>query len=218
MNFKEKLEDLMLLGKEVCLELLKIADKELRNSKKMEDKEKEKSILVDVIPYYERIYAEFDRELDKYDINEEMIEKVEGIVYKLLEENKLDEEKLWDNVRVRIELEGNSGAEAVKNLFEFQLEDIKDEINKLLSVEKELLDKQKKFEMDLADAIQEIEELEAFDKVKKNSNKIDKIGKKLEELEIKVSELEYNIRTKWRFEIYGTISKEKVLEIYKDVI
>ncbi len=218
MDFKEKLEDLMLLGREVCLELLKIADEELRNSKEIEDKEKEKSILTDVIPHYQRIYAEFDRELDEYDIDEEMVEKVEEIVYKLLEENKLDEEKLWNNVRVRLEFQGNSGAEAVKNLFEFQLKDIKDEINKLLSIEKELLDKQKKFEMNLADAIQEKDELEAFDKVRENSDKIDKVGKKLEELEIKVLELEYNLRTKWRFEIYGTMSKEKVLEIYKDVV
>lgn len=218
MDFKEKLEDLMLLGREVCLELLKVADEELRRSIEVEDIEKKKSILKDVIPHYQRIYVEFDRELDEYDIDEEMVEKVEAIVYKLLEDNKLDEEKLWDNVRLRLEFQGDSGAEAVKNLFEFQLKEINDEISKLLSIEKELLDKQKKFEMELADAIQEEEELKAFEKVKGNSDKIDKLGAKLEELEVKVLELEYNLRTKWRYEIYGTMSKENVLEIYRDVV
>ncbi len=218
MDFKEKLEDLMLLGREVCLELLKVADDELRRSIEVEDIEKKKSILKDVIPHYQRIYAEFDRELDEYDIDEEMVEKVEAIVYKLLEDNKLDEEKLWDNVRLRLEFKGDSGAEAVKNLFDFQLKEVKDEINKLLTIEKDLLEKQKKFEMELADAIQEKDEIVAFEKVKTNSDKIDKLGHKLEELEIKVLELEYNLRTKWRYEIYGTMSKEKVLEIYKDVV
>ncbi len=218
MDFKEKLEDLMLLGREVCLELLKVADDELRRSIEVEDIEKKKSILKDVIPHYQRIYAEFDRELDEYDIDEEMVEKVEAIVYKLLEDNKLDEEKLWDNVRLRLEFKGDSGAEAVKNLFDFQLKEVKDEINKLLTIEKDLLEKQKKFEMELADAIQEKDEIVAFEKVKTNSDKIDKLGHKLEELEIKVLELEYNLKTKWRYEIYGTMSKEKVLEIYKDVV
>lgn len=219
MNNKEQLEDLLLLGKEVVLSIMKLADDEMKKAREMEDFEKEKSIFTEVIPKYYKLFEEFNSEAgDEGDITEEVLIKMEEMVYKLIEDYKIDEEDIWDKVRKRLELKENSGAEVVKKLFEFQLGQLKSDRNKLLDIEKQLLEKQRELEKNLADAIQEREELEAFKNLKENSDKLDAIDKKFLEMDEKIAELEYNIDSKWRYEIYGTISKEEMLEAYKEVI
>lgn len=217
MNNKEQLEDLLLLGKETVLSIMKMADDEIKKAKDNEDFEKEKSILLEVIPKYQRLFIEFDREAEDEEIKEDVLEKLEEIIYKLIEDHKLDEEELWDKVRLRLEYKGNSGGEVVKNFYEYQLKELKADKNKLLDVEKRLLIKQRELEKKLADCIQEDEELEAFVELKENGNKLDKIEKKFIDLEEKISELQYSIDSKWRYEIYGTLSKEEMLKAYKEV-
>jgi hypothetical protein len=217
MNIKEQMEDLLLLGKETVLSIMKLADDEIKKAKANEDYEKEKSILLEVIPKYQRLFIEFDREVDDEEIKEDILGKLEEIVYKLIEDYQLDEEEIWDKVRLRLKYKGNSGGEVVKNLYEYQLKELKSDKNKLLDIEKRLLIKQRELEKKLADCIQEDEELEAFVELKENASKLDKIEKKFIELEENISELQYNIDSKWRYEIYGTLSKEEMLEAYKEV-
>jgi len=217
MNNKEKLEDLLLLGKEVLLEILKIADLEIKNAKKNDDLAKEKTILLDVIPKYQKIYIEFNNEVAD-EIEDEIIDKLEEFIYKLIEEHKFNEEYLWENVRKRIEYKENSGAEVVKNLFKYHLKKLLDDKNKLLDIEKKLLVKQRELEKELADCIQHDEELVAFENLKKNSDELDKVEDKFKDLEEKIEELNYKLESKWSYEIYGTITNDEMLEIYKDLI
>lgn len=217
MDDSEKLEDLLLLGKEVVLEILKIADLEIKNAKRDKDLDKEKKILLEVIPKYQKIYIEFrDESVD--DIDKPIMDKLEEFIYNLIEEYKFNEEFLWENVRKRIEYKENSGAEVVKKLYKYQLKKLLDSKNKLLNVEKKLLVEQRTLEKELADCIQHDEELIAFEKLKKNSDELDKVEEQFQDLENKVEELKYKLESKWAYEIYGTISKEEMLEIYKDLI
>lgn len=216
MSRREELEDLLLLGREVCLNILKLADEELKKGSEDEDHEKVKSIMSEVIPKYERFYNEFGGEVLE-NIEEEVIDKVEEIIYKMIEDNNLDEEALWDDVRKRIELKGDSGADVVRNLYKYQLKELKEEKNKLLDVEKQLMEKQRELEKALADCIQQDEEMKAFEKVRDNSLKLDKLDDKLNFIEVKIEEIEYNVKSNWRCDIYGTLSKDEMLEVYKDV-
>ena len=76
------------------------------------------------------------------------------------------------------------------------------------------MDKEEKLNLDLSNAIQEVEQLEIVEKLqpvraefRKLSLQLDKYQKELEETENKLSK-------KWYYEIYGTTDKETLLEAY----
>lgn len=217
METREHLEDLVLLGREVILNILKIADKEVKLAKELEDKDKEETIVKEVIPKYQSLFEQFSADIAD-DIDAEFVTKVEELIYKLIEDYNLDEGQLWEDVRKRLEYKGNSGAEAVKKLYEYKLKELEADRNRLLDIERQLLEKQKRLEMELADCIQEDEELKAFERLKKNSDYLDSLDKKFELIEKKVLEFRYNLESRWKYEIYGVLSKEELLEIYRDVI
>lgn len=215
MDLKERYEDILLLGKELSLELLELFQKENKKAIDYNDMEKSKTIINELIPKFEKLFLEFSLEVPE-EFEEEEVEKVEELVYKLLEEYKLDEEKLWEKVRLRLSLGENSGSFVVKRLFEIQLKDLEKSLNDLLSLEREYFEKEKKLEKALADCIQAEEEMEAFEKLREHGKKIDELDEKIVKLEEKIHELRYNIQSRWPYEIYGTVSKEKLYEEVKN--
>lgn len=215
MDLKERYEDILLLGKEVSLYMLDLFLKESKKAITINDIDKSKKIKEDFIPKFEKFYFEFSLEFPE-EFDEDEVEKVEEIVYKLLEEYEIDEELLWDRVRTRLELANNSGSEVVKKLFEIQLKDLEKSLNSLLSLEKQYFETEKKLEKNLADCIQAHEEMEAFEKLRDHGKKIDELDQKIEKIEEKIIELRYNLESRWPYEIYGTISKEKLYEEVKN--
>ena len=108
MEIRERYEDILLLGKEMSLYLLELFHKEQRKALEMNDLDKVKSINMDVIPKFEKLFFEFSLEVPE-EFQESEVEKVEELVYKLIEEYKIDEELMWARVRTRLELAENSG-------------------------------------------------------------------------------------------------------------
>lgn len=215
MNLEERYEDILLLGKELSLHLLELFQKENKKAQEYNDLDKSKTILNELIPKFEKLFFEFSLEVPE-EFEEDEVEKVEELVYKLLEEYNLDEELLWEKVRLRLSLGEESGSSVVKRLFEIQLKDLEKSLNNLLSIEKELFEKEKKLEKDLADCIQADEEMEAFEKLRDHGKKIDELDVKIIKLEEKINELKYNLQSRWPYEIYGTVSKEKLYEEVKN--
>lgn len=207
MELRERYEDILLLGKELSLYMLEVFQKESNKAKKNEDFDKFKKLQEDFIPKFEKFYFEFSLEIgDEFDRLE--IEKVENIVNKLIEEYNLDEEILWVRVRKRLELEGNSGAEVVKKLFEVKLKELQEKLSEMLDLEYKFSKIQKELEKELADVIQQEEEAEIFEKIIAHGKKIDLLDTKIQKIEAKIYELQYNIESKWQYEIYGLVSKE----------
>ncbi len=64
--------------------------------------------------------------------------------------------------------------------------------------------------------LQADEEMEAFEKLREHGKKIDELEEKIVKLEEKINELRYNLESRWPYEIYGTISKEKLYEEVKN--
>lgn len=215
MEIRERYEDILLLGKEMSLYLLELFQKEQKKAFEINDLDKVKSINMDVIPKFEKLFFEFSLEVpDEFQENE--VEKVEELVYKLIDEYKIDEELMWERVRTRLELAENSGSSVVKNLFEIQLKDLEKSLNIFLDKEKQLMSKQKELEKELADTIQAEDEIKVFEKLRDHGKKLDDLDIKIQKLEEKIAEIKYNIESRWPYEIYGLISKEKLYEEVKN--
>lgn len=215
MDLKERYEDILLLGKEISLYMLELFQKENKKAISINDIDKSKKIRGEFIPKFEKFYFEFSLDFPE-EFDEDEVEKVEEIVYKLLEEYDINEEILWDRVRTRLELGDNSGSQVVKRLFEIQLKDLEKSLNSFLSIEKQYFETEKKLEKALADCIQANEEMEAFENLREHGKKIDELNNKIEKVEEKIMELRYNLESRWPYEIYGTISKEKLYEEVKN--
>lgn len=215
MEIRERYEDILLLGKEMSLYLLELFQKEQKKALDINDLDKVKSINMDVIPKFEKLFFEFSLEIpEEFQDNE--VEKVEELVYKLIDEYKIDEELMWERVRTRLELAENSGSTVVKNLFEIQLKDLEKNLNLFLDKEKNLMIKQRELEKELADTIQADDEIRVFEKLRNHGKKLDDLDIKIQKIEEKIAEIKYNIESKWPYEIYGLISKEKLYEEVKN--
>lgn len=213
MDLKERYEDILLLGKEISLYMLELFQKETKKAKLLNDLDKVKFLNAEAIPKFEKLFLEFSLEVPE-EFNETEVEKVEELVYKILEEYKIDEELMWERVRIRLQLGENSGSSVVKNLFEIQLKDLEKNLNVFLDKENSLMSKQRELEKELADTIQADDEMKVFEKLREHGKKIDDLDMKIQKLEEKISEIKYNIESRWPYEIYGIISKE---QLYKEV-
>ena len=215
MEIRERYEDILLLGKEMSLYLLELFQKEQKRAFEINDLDKVKSINMEIIPKFEKLFFEFSLEIpDKFQENE--VEKVEELVYKLIDEYKIDEELMWERVRTRLELAETSGSSVVKNLFEIQLKDLEKSLNVFLDKEKQFMIRQKELEKELADTIQAEDEIKVFEKLRDHGKKLDDLDIKIQKLEEKIAEIKYNIESRWPYEIYGLISKEKLYEEVKN--
>ena len=82
--------------------------------------------------------------------------------------------------------------------------------------EKNLMIKQRELEKELADTIQADDEIRVFEKLRNHGKKLDDLDIKIQKIEEKIAEIKYNIESKWPYEIYGLISKEKLYEEVKN--
>lgn len=211
----EQYEDVLLLGRELALNVLREADKKLRVSFDLGDMEAVKSISTEVIPKYANLYNQFFSDIPE-DLNDKQLESLEKIIYDIIKKHNIDEDYLWEQVRIRIELKGNSGAEVVKKLFETQLMKVEDKINEIVDENSHLIKELEEAEKAMANAIQRDEEEKYFELIKNLGKKIDIINEKLLEWKNKSDELKYSINSRWKYEIYGTTPKDVLLKAYNE--
>ena len=97
-----------------------------------------------------------------------------------------------------------------------KLSGIEKSLNVFLDKEKQFMIRQKELEKELADTIQAEDEIKVFEKLRDNGKKLDDLDIKIQKLEEKIAEIKYNIESRWPYEIYGLISKEKLYEEVKN--
>ena len=216
MDIETKIKDFIKYAKEVCLQNLFLADNikvDLKNQDNLYEVER---IEKEVISVYENIYLSLDEEflLNLYKENKKAFEQLEETIEKMKKDANLKDEYIKTQIKKRIELKGNSGAEVVEKFFKYKIKELKKIKGDLLQKLNKLLDKEEKLNLDLSNAIQEVEQLEITEKLqpvraefRKLSIQLDKYQKELEETENKLSK-------KWYYEIYGTTDKEILLKAY----
>ena len=216
MDIKIKIEDFIKYAKEVCLQNLFLADNikvDLKNQDNLYEVER---IEKEVISVYENIYLSLNEEflLNLYKENKKAFKQLEETIEKMKKDANLKDGYIKNQIKKREELKGNSGAEVVEKFFKYKIKELKKIKGDLLQKLNKLLDKEEKLNLDLSNAIQEVEQLEITEKLqpvraecRKLSIQLDKYQKELEETENKLSK-------KWYYEIYGTTDKEILLKAY----
>ena len=216
MDINTKIKDFIKYAKEICLQNLFLADNikvDLKNQDNLYEVERMEK---EVISVYENIYLSLDEEflLNLYKENKKAFEQLEETIEKMKKDANLKDEYIKTQIKKRIELKGNSGAEVVEKFFKYKIKELKKIKGDLLQKLNKLLDKEEKLNLDLSNAIQEVEQLEITEKLqpvraefRKLSIQLDKYQKELEETENKLSK-------KWYYEIYGTTDKEILLKAY----
>ena len=216
MDINTKIKNFINYAKEICLQNLFLADNikvDLKNQDNLYEVER---IEKEVISVYENIYLSLDEEflLNLYKENKKAFEQLEETIEKMKKDANLKDEYIKTQIKKRMELKGNSGAEVVEKFFKYKIKELKKIKGDLLQKLNKLLDKEEKLNLDLSNAIQEVEQLEITEKLqpvraefRKLSIQLDKYQKELEETENKLSK-------KWYYEIYGTTDKEILLKAY----
>lgn len=216
MDVKTKIKKFIKYAREVCLQNLFLADNIKVDLKSQDSLYEVERIEKEVIPVYENIYLSLEEELllNLYKENKKVFEQLKETIEKMKKDANLKDEYIKIQIKKRKELKGNSGAEVVEKFFKYKIKELKKIKGDLLQKLNKLLDKEEKLNLDLSNAIQEVEQLEIIEKLqpiraefRNLSIQLDKYQKELEETENKLSK-------KWYYEIYGTTDKEVLLKVY----
>ena len=205
------------LGLEVVLKVLKKIDDEIKKYRELEDYEGVNTLEKEVLPKYEKLYGAFSTDPGE-NIEDYNFESIEKYIYEIMKENDLSEDFINSEIIKRKKYRGNSGAEAVENLYKYELSELGKKRSYLLQEANEILDKELKLETDLSEAIQEDEQMKILDKLPKIRNKYNKLSEKIMKLHEEIVKTNEKLEKRWPIEIFGTISKDELLKVYKDAI
>lgn len=202
--------------KEALLQVFKIINNRLESFKEIGDLSGIEKLEEDVIPLYEKFYNGLQTFLGKsgsYDKNQ--FDNIKANVDNILKAYSIEKDFILEQMKLREENKGNSGSEVVKNLFEYERKNLLNIRGDLTRKINQLLDTEEKLNLELCDAIQECDQMEIMDKLLPVREEYRKNEEKYLDVHKKLAELENKLDKKWYYEIYGTISKEEMLKIYK---
>ena len=207
-NYKE-------YGQEVMLQVLRILNSQKENLLEKGDLSGAEIIENEVVPKFERLYDAFcDPEMEeKVEENENIKKALEDI----MNTYALTPEFIKEQVRKREMYKDISGAEVVKNLFNYELRELEGKKAELLEKANEILDREAALEHELRESIQEVDQMAAMEKLIPVRNEYGKVATKIMEFQNKIDILRERVEKRWPYEIYGTIPKEEMMEIYKNL-
>ena len=216
MNIETKIKKFIKYAKEVCLQNLFLADNikvDLKNQDNLFEAER---IEKEVISKYENIYLLLEEEtlLNIYEKDKKIFEKIKETIEKMAKDSNLKEEYIKAQIKKREELKGNSGAEVVEKFFKYKIKEFKKIKGDLLQKLNKLLDKEEKLNLDLSNAIQEVEQLEIIEKLQPVRAEFRNLSLQLDKYQKELEETENKLFKKWYYEIYGTTEKDILLKVY----
>ena len=216
MDINTKIKNFINYSKEICLQNLFLADNikvDLKNQDNLYEVER---IEKEVISVYENIYLSLDEEflLNLYKENKKVFKQLEDTIEKMKKDANLKDEYIKTQIKKREKLKGNSGAEVVEKFFKYKIKELKKIKGDLLQKLNKLLDKEEKLNLDLSNAIQEVEQLEIIDKLQPIRAKFRNLSIQLDKYQKELEETENKLLKKWYYEIYGTTNKEILLKAY----
>ena len=216
MDINTKIKDFIDYAREVCLQSLLWADNIKVDLKSQDNLYEVERIEKEVISVYENIYLSLDKEflLNLYKENKKAFEQLEETIEKMKKDANLKDEYIKTQIKKREELKGNSGAEVVEKFFKYKIKELKKIKGDLLQRLNKLLDKEEKLNLDLSNAIQEVEQLEIIEKLQPVRAEFRNLSLQLDKYQKELEETENKFFKKWYYEIYGTTDKEVLLKAY----
>ena len=216
MDINTKIKDFINYAREVCLKCLLWADNIKVDLKSQDNLYEVERIEKEVISVYENIYLSLDKEflLNLYKENKKAFEQLEETIEKMKKDANLKDEYIKTQIKKRIELKGNSGAEVVEKFFKYKIKELKKIKGDLLQKLNKLLDKEEKLNLDLSNAIQEVEQLEIIERLQPIRSEFRDLSLQLDKYQKELEETENKLLKKWYYEIYGTTDKEILLKAY----
>ena len=216
MDINTKIKDFIDYAREVCLKSLLWADNIKVDLKSQDNLYEVERIEKEVISVYENIYLSLDEEilLKLYKENKKAFEQLEKTIEKMREDTNLKDEYIKTQIKKRKELKGNSGSEVVEKFFKYKIKELKKIKGDLLQKLNKLLDKEEKLNLDLSNAIQEVEQLEIIEKLQPVRAEFRNLSLQLDKYQKELEETENKLLKKWYYEIYGTTDKDILLKVY----
>ncbi|WP_211492885.1 MULTISPECIES: hypothetical protein [unclassified Fusobacterium] len=211
---KMERDKIIKFSKEVVLQVLAVTNTKVEELKKNGEISAAELLEKDVVSKYEKLYKGLDSEITVEEKDKEKLENIYKYICEIMKSNAFTEEFINTQLKKREELKDSSGAEVVKNLFEYEKKQLTNLKYNLLDKVNIVLDEEEKLSMDLKNAIQEDEQMECIYKLQPVREKYRDLENKVLEVQGKLDIVNNKLESKWQYEIYGTLSKEEMLKTF----
>lgn len=212
-----KNKEILKFSIEVILQVLKIIEKKITELEKMGDISGAEILAQEVLPKYEKLYGGLTGEGAK-EFKEEDLKNIKEHIDNIMVKNGLSEEFIIEQSQLREKLKGESGAEVIKRFFEYEKKELEKTKWALLDKAEKVLDEEEHLSMEMKNAIQEEEQIEYIYKLQPIREKYRQLEEKILKAQSKIDTLKKKLESEWYYEIYGTISKDEMLKIYKETM
>lgn len=202
---------------EVILQVFKSVNRKIDELKKIGDLSGIEILERDVIPKYEKLYGGLTGETVK-EFDGEEISVIKKYIEDIMKENNFNEEYIKSQMELREKLKGDSGAEVVKKFFQYEKKELEKVKYELLDRADKVLEEEEKLSMEMKNAIQEEEQIEYIYRLQPVRAEFRKVEEKILKIQEKLDILNKRLASEWPYEIYGTISKEEMLETYNKIM
>ena len=216
---RKECNEILKLSTEVILQVFVKINKRVEELKSNDEISALEILQNEVIPKYEKLYKGLKTEIkDDEEIDIEKFENIKKYIYDIMRENSFTEEFIRTQMKLREKFQGESGAEVVKKLFEYEKKQMENTKYNLLDKVNKVLDREDKLAMDLKNAIQEEEQIECIYKLQPVREEYRALEEKVLRVQKNIDDLKKKLDSEWTYEIYGTISKDEMLNTYNQTM
>ncbi|WP_101473871.1 hypothetical protein [Fusobacterium sp.] len=210
--------EILQFSREAILQVLRKLNTKIEELKKNDEISAIEILQRDVVSKYEKLFKGLNNEISDDEKDENKLQNIKKYILDILHDNGITTEFIFEQMKLRQELKGSSGAEVVKNLFEYEKKELTKKKYDLLDRVNKVLDEEEKLAMDLKNAIQEEEQMECIYKLQPVREKYRELEEKVMNVQKKLEDVDKKINSIWEYEIYGTIPKEEMLKAFHDTI
>ena len=216
---RKECNEILKFSTEVILQVFIKINKRMEELKKNDDISALEILQNEVIPKYEKLFKGLKVEIGENDeIDVEKFENIRKYIYDIMRENGFTEEFINSQMRLREKFSGESGAEVVKKLYEYEKKQMENTKYNLLDKVNKVLDREDKLAMDLKNAIQEEEQIECIYRLQPVREEYRALEEKILRVQKNIDELKRKLDSEWAYEIYGTVSKDEMLNTYNQTM
>lgn len=216
---RKECNEILKFSTEVILQVFVKINKRVEELKNNDEISALEILQNEVIPKYEKLYKGLKTEIkDDEEIDIEKFENIKKYIYDIMKENSFTEEFIRTQMKLRERFQGESGAEVVKKLFEYEKKQMENTKYNLLDKVNKVLDREDKLAMDLKNAIQEEEQIECIYKLQPVREEYRDLEEKVLRVQKNIDDLKKKLDSEWTYEIYGTISKDEMLNTYNQTM
>lgn len=216
---RKECNEILKFSTEVILQVFVKINKRVEELKNNDEISALEILQNEVIPKYEKLYKGLKTEIkDDEEIDIEKFENIKKYIYDIMKENSFSEEFIRTQMKLREKFQGESGAEVVKKLFEYEKKQMENTKYNLLDKVNKVLDREDKLAMDLKNAIQEEEQIECIYKLQPVREEYRALEEKVLRVQKNIDDLKKKLDSEWTYEIYGTISKDEMLNTYNQTM